>query len=54
MIYYAPDDTAVFVPKQRGIDQTLNFARTGAWLFLIGVLVLPLAISAAVVLVANR
>lgn len=34
LVYFAPEDPAVFVPKQRGIGQTVNFARPGAWLFL--------------------
>jgi hypothetical protein len=31
LVYYAPDDPAVFVPKRVGIGQTLNFARPAAW-----------------------
>lgn len=44
LVYYAPDDPAVFVPKRSGLGQTLNFARPSAWVWL-GVLVfLPLLI----------
>jgi uncharacterized membrane protein len=43
ILYFAPEDPAVFVPKQRGIGQTINFARPGAWVFLGAVvLVAPL------------
>jgi uncharacterized membrane protein len=45
MIYYAPDDPAVFVPKRWGIGQTLNMARPGAWMFLGAVLLLPVLIG---------
>jgi uncharacterized membrane protein len=45
MIYYAPDDPAVFVPKRWGIGQTLNMARPGAWLFLGVIVGLPLVIA---------
>lgn len=45
LIYYAPDDPAVFVPKRMGIGQTVNFARPTAWIFLVAVIVLPLLIS---------
>lgn len=38
LIYYAPDDPAVFVPKRFGIGYTLNFARWGAWLFFVAIL----------------
>lgn len=45
LVYFAPEDPAVFVPKQRGIGQTLNFARPGAWIFLGAVLLAGPAIS---------
>ncbi|MEZ4220193.1 MAG: DUF5808 domain-containing protein [Polyangiaceae bacterium] len=44
-IYYAPDDPALFVPKQRGIGQTLNFARKGAWMFVFVILLVPLVLA---------
>lgn len=53
LIYYAPDDPAVFVPKRDGIGQTLNMARPGAWGFLFTVVVLPVAISLVAVLLAS-
>jgi len=53
LIYYAPDDPAVFVPKKLGIGQTLNFARLGAWLFIGGITLVPLIITAVVILVAQ-
>jgi uncharacterized membrane protein len=46
LVYYSPDDPAVFVPKRRGVGQSLNFARPSAWLFVAAVLVLPLVILA--------
>jgi uncharacterized membrane protein len=51
--YFAPDDPAVFVPKRHGIGQTLNFARPAAWLFLIGLVVVPLALAALTRLAAR-
>lgn len=45
LVYFAPEDPAVFVPKQRGIGQTVNFARPSAWLFLGGVLLIGPAIT---------
>lgn len=33
LLYFAPDDPALFVPKQRGYGSTLNFGRPSAWLF---------------------
>lgn len=41
VFYFAPDDPAVFVPKRAGFGMTLNFARPGAWLFLVGTVLLP-------------
>lgn len=45
MIYYAPEDPALFVPKRDGLGQTLNMARPSAWIFLAAIIVLPIAIS---------
>lgn len=45
LFYYAPEDPALFVPKKLGIGQTLNMARPSAWIFLVLVVVLPLAIT---------
>ena len=53
LIYYAPEDPAVFVPKKVGIGQTLNFARPGAWLFIGGITVVPLVITAVALLLAQ-
>lgn len=53
MIYYAPDDPAVFVPKRVGIGQTLNFARPTAWIFLVAVIALPLLISLVAIATAD-
>ena len=53
MIYYAPDDPALFVPKKVGIGQTLNMARPSAWVFITLVIVVPLAISLGAVALAG-
>ena len=50
MIYYAPEDPALFVPKRWGIGQTLNLARPGAWVFLGVLTLLPLVLAAATAL----
>jgi uncharacterized membrane protein len=47
LIYFSPEDPAVFVPKQRGIGQTLNFARPSAWFVLAILLALPMGIAVA-------
>lgn len=44
LLYFAPDDPAVFVPKRLGIGQTLNFGRPGAWVFLVVVVLAPLLV----------
>ncbi len=38
VFYYNPLDPAVFVEKQTRIGYTINFARPGGWIFLIGVI----------------
>lgn len=38
MIYYNPDDAAIFVEKRYGIGSTLNMARWQAWLAVVGLL----------------
>ncbi len=45
MIYYAPDDPALFVPKKIGIGQTVNFGRPGAWIFIGAIIFLPLILT---------
>lgn len=44
LIYYAPDDPSILVPKRTGIGQTLNFARPQSWVFF-GVLVVLVVIT---------
>lgn len=46
LIYYAPDDPALFVPKAVGIGQTLNMARPAAWILLLALLAGPLLLVA--------
>lgn len=53
LVYYAPEDPALFVPKKIGIGQTLNMARPSAWIFLALVIVLPLAITLGAIALAN-
>ena len=53
LVYYAPEDPALFVPKKIGIGQTLNMARPSAWVFLALVIVLPLAITLGAIALAN-
>lgn len=45
LIYYCPEDPALFVPKRVGMGQTINFARGGAWLFIGALVVVPLVIT---------
>lgn len=45
LVYYAPADPALFVPKRLGIGQTLNMARPAAWILLVSVIVIPIAIT---------
>eukprot|EP00183_Erythrolobus_madagascarensis_P003363 CAMPEP_0185851542 /NCGR_PEP_ID=MMETSP1354-20130828/10286_1 /TAXON_ID=708628 /ORGANISM="Erythrolobus madagascarensis, Strain CCMP3276" /LENGTH=368 /DNA_ID=CAMNT_0028552551 /DNA_START=95 /DNA_END=1201 /DNA_ORIENTATION=+ len=40
MVYYAPNDPAIVVPKRVGIGQTLNMARPASWLIFAGLPVL--------------
>jgi uncharacterized membrane protein len=53
LIYYAPEDPAVFVPKKVGIGQTLNFGRPGAWAFIAVITVLPLVIALGAIWLAQ-
>ncbi len=46
IVYFAPDDPALFVPKRVGIGVTLNMARPLAWVVLGGAILIPLVISA--------
>lgn len=45
LIYYAPDDPSLVVPKRIGIGSTLNFAHPAAWVLLGAVLVLPILLT---------
>ncbi len=53
MIYYAPGDPAVFVPKRIGIGQTINCARPVAWIFLGAVVAVPLALTIVLIVLAG-
>lgn len=39
MLYYNPNDSAIFVEKRFGIGVTVNFAKWQAWAFIIGIFV---------------
>jgi len=52
LVYYAPEDPALFIPKRVGIGQTLNFARPAAWVLLGFAVVVPILISLGAVIVA--
>ena len=54
MIYYAPDDPALFIPKRFGIGQTFNFARPAAWLILVLLVVAPIGIAFTSMLLSRR
>lgn len=43
MFYYNPSDPSTFVEKRTGIGYTLNFARPGGWVLLIGILIFIIA-----------
>jgi len=49
IFYYNPDDPALMVEKRFGIGYTLNFARGRAWLVLVLLMVIPLALAFAAV-----
>lgn len=40
MIYYNPDDPALFVPKRFGLGYSLNYANRWSWLFLGGIVLI--------------
>jgi uncharacterized membrane protein len=42
LVYYAPEDPRIWVPKRIGLGWTLNFARPLAWLFMALLLALPI------------
>jgi uncharacterized membrane protein len=42
--YYNPDDSALMVPKKRGLGYTFNFAHRACWLILAAILLLPLSL----------
>jgi uncharacterized membrane protein len=52
LIYYAPDDPSVFVPKRSGVGSTLNFARPAAWVLLALFVGGPLVLVAVLLLAA--
>lgn len=47
LVYCAASDPAVFVPRRRGVGQTLNLGRPAAWLFVAAVFLAPPAMILA-------
>jgi uncharacterized membrane protein len=45
VLYNNPDDLAVFVPKRFGLGWTVNIGRPQGKLFLVGTLLLPVALA---------
>lgn len=46
LVYFNPDDPALFVEKRIGIGYTINFAHGKAWMILVLTLLLPLGLAA--------
>ncbi|WP_414649251.1 DUF5808 domain-containing protein [Daejeonella sp.] len=42
LIYYNPDDPSLFVDKQFGYGQTMNFAHRSSWYLMLFVILFPL------------
>ena len=51
MFYYNPDDASVWVRRRMGAGWTVNLARRQVWVWLLVVLVVPIAIAAIIALV---
>lgn len=49
VIYFNPSDAALFVEKRFGVGYTLNFGRPVAWVILVSLLAVPIAIAAIAV-----
>jgi len=47
LFYYNPDDPAIFVEKRFGLGFTLNFGQPVSWLFLVGLLLIPIIVATA-------
>ena len=45
LVYWAPDDPSIVVPKRIGIGSTLNMAHPVSWILIGAVVVIPLLIS---------
>lgn len=44
VIYYNPNDSAIWVEKRNGCGWTVNFAHTISWLIIVMILAIPLAL----------
>ncbi len=45
MIYYNPDDPAIFVERRTGFGRTMNLGRPESWLILLGMLAIPVLLA---------
>jgi uncharacterized membrane protein len=45
MLYFNPDDAALWVEKRAGIGYTMNFAHVSAWIIMALLLLLPLTLG---------
>lgn len=50
VLYFNPDDAALWVEKRAGIGYTMNFAHVSAWIIMALILLLPLTFALIVVL----
>jgi uncharacterized membrane protein len=53
LLYRNPNDSRLWVPKLVGVGWTLNFAHRQAWALLIGILLLPLAVTVAIAIAVS-
>ncbi len=42
MLYFNPDDAALWVEKRAGIGYTMNFAHVSAWVIMALILLVPI------------
>ena len=42
LVYYNPDDPSLFIDKQFGYGQTMNFAHKSAWYLMLFIVLFPL------------
>ncbi|MBA3823649.1 MAG: DUF1648 domain-containing protein [Ktedonobacterales bacterium] len=54
VLYYNPNDPALFVERRSGMGFTLNFGHRGSWLFMGGLLVFIVAATVVPIVLAGR